>query len=284
MLLNTVSDAPLTAFQKEDLGTVYRSGMRALTLLNGLIDIARINQHEKEANPKETDIEQLIAQGLAQWKKFNPGAEVQLDYQILTSVKMIHTDEQIARQIISSFIAYVSLYCESKAAVTIIAADEPDWFLFTFTSAGRESTPAIRTGPGNVRICKSYADRITKWTDSTGGRNRRWGRRSVCSPKEVNQPIRFFMQNTDSGKHPKAALALIFVIMLMDVIASPCSYLLPLISFKNYSSQAVMVTMLTVLVCRWAIHRRSPDWETWRPLWPPSGVAGQPVRSGISAT
>jgi len=136
MLLNTVSDAPLTAFQKEDLGTVYRSGMRALTLLNGLIDIARINQHEKEANPKETDIEQLIAQGLAQWKKFNPGAEVQLDYQILTSVKMIHTDEQIARQIISSFIAYVSLYCESKAAVTIIAADEPDWFLFTFTSAG----------------------------------------------------------------------------------------------------------------------------------------------------
>ena len=65
MLLNTVGDTALSNFQKDDLGTVYRSGMRALTLLNGLIDIARINQHEKEANPKETDIEQLIAQGLA---------------------------------------------------------------------------------------------------------------------------------------------------------------------------------------------------------------------------
>jgi len=136
MLLNTVSDAPLTDFQKEDLGTVYRSGMRALTLLNGLIDIARINQHEKEPNPKDTDIEQLIAQGLAQWKKFNPGAEVQLDYQVLAFVKTIHTDEQIARQIISSFIAYVALYCESGAAVNIIAADEPDWLVFTFTSTG----------------------------------------------------------------------------------------------------------------------------------------------------
>jgi signal transduction histidine kinase len=136
MLLNTVSDAPLTDFQKEDLGTVYRSGMRALTLLNGLIDIARINQHEKEPNPKETDIEQLIAQGLAQWKKFNPGADVQLDYQVLTSNKTIHTDEQITRQIISSFIAYVALYCESKAAVNIIASDEPGWFLFTFSSSG----------------------------------------------------------------------------------------------------------------------------------------------------
>ena len=136
MLLNTVSDAPLTDFQKEDLGTVYRSGMRALTLLNGLIDIARINQHEKEPDPKDSDIEQLIARGLAQWKKFNPGTDLQLDYQVLTSEKTICTDEQIGLQIISSFITYVALFCDTGAAVTIIAAEEPDWFLFTFTSAG----------------------------------------------------------------------------------------------------------------------------------------------------
>jgi signal transduction histidine kinase len=136
MLINTVGDAPLTDFQKEDLGTVYRSGMRALTLLNGLIDIARINRHEKEPNPKDTDIEQLIAQGLAQWKKFNPGADVQLDYQVLTSTKTIRTDEQISRQVISSLVAYVALHCDGKASVTITAADELDGVLFTFTSAG----------------------------------------------------------------------------------------------------------------------------------------------------
>jgi K+-sensing histidine kinase KdpD len=136
MLLNTVGDAALTDFQKEDLGTVYRSGMRALTLLNGLIDIARINRHEKEPNPKDTDIEQMIAQGLAQWKKFNPGTEIQLDYQVLTTEKNILTDEQVGRQLIASFISYVALYCEGRANVTISAADEPDWFLFTFTSSG----------------------------------------------------------------------------------------------------------------------------------------------------
>jgi K+-sensing histidine kinase KdpD len=136
MLLNTVGDTALTDFQKEDLGTVYRSGMRALTLLNGLIDIARINQHEKEPNPKDTDIEQLIAQGLAQWKKFNPGAEVQLDYQVLSTGKNIHTDEQLGRQLIASFIAYVALYCEGKATVSITAEDEAGWCLFTFISSG----------------------------------------------------------------------------------------------------------------------------------------------------
>jgi signal transduction histidine kinase len=136
MLLNTIGDAPLTDFQKEDLGTVYRSGMRALTLLNGLIDIARINQHEKKPDPKDTDIEQLIARGLAQWKKFNPGVDLQLDFQVLTSDKTICTDEQIGLQLISSFITYVALFCEAGASVTIIAAEEPGWFLFTFTSAG----------------------------------------------------------------------------------------------------------------------------------------------------
>ena len=120
MLLNTVGDAPLTEFQKEDLGTVYRSGMRALMLMNGLIDIARINQNEKEPKFKDTDIEQLIAQGLVQWRKFNPGADAQADYQVLTTAKTMLADEQIIRQVIAGFIAYVALYCEAKAKITII--------------------------------------------------------------------------------------------------------------------------------------------------------------------
>jgi len=139
MLINTVGDAPLTDLQKEDLGTVYRSGMRALVLMNGLIDIARLNRQEKEPNPKETDIEQLIAQSLAQWKKFNPGADVQLDYQVSTTAKTIHTDEQLNRQVIFGFIALVAQFCEAKAAVTILVTEEPAWFLFTISSVGQKA-------------------------------------------------------------------------------------------------------------------------------------------------
>jgi K+-sensing histidine kinase KdpD len=139
MLLNTVGDAPLTDFQKEDLATVYRSGMRALTLMNGLIDVARINQHEKMPRPKDTDIEQLIAQGLAYWKKFNPGVDAQTDYQILTMAKTLQTDEQIIRQVIAGFIAYVGLYCETKAKIAITVEEQAKWFLFTFTSAGMKA-------------------------------------------------------------------------------------------------------------------------------------------------
>ena len=139
MTLNTVGDAPLTNFQKEDLGTVYRSGLRALGMMNGLIDIARINRHEKEPNSTDVNIEQLIEQSLAQWKKFNPGTEVQTETHILTTLKTLHVDEQLIRQVVTGFVAYVAQYCEARTKVTITVEEEPNWSTFTFTSSGAKA-------------------------------------------------------------------------------------------------------------------------------------------------
>jgi signal transduction histidine kinase len=139
MTLNTVGDAPLTNFQKEDLGTVYRSGLRALSMMNGLIDIARINLHEKEPNPTNVNIEQMIEQSLAQWKKFSPGSDVQTETHIMTSSTELHVDEQLIRQVVTGFVTYVAHYCEAKAKVTITVEEEPNWFIFTFTCAGTKA-------------------------------------------------------------------------------------------------------------------------------------------------
>jgi K+-sensing histidine kinase KdpD len=134
--LNTVGDAPLTNSQKEDLGTIYRSGLRALSMMNGLIDIARINRHEKGPNASDVNIELLIDQSLAQWKKFNPGTDTQTETHILTSSTILRVDEQLIRQIVSGFVAYVALYCDTKPKVTITVEEESNWFIFTFASAG----------------------------------------------------------------------------------------------------------------------------------------------------
>jgi signal transduction histidine kinase len=139
MTLNTVSDAPLTALQKEDLGTVYRSGLRALTLMNGLIDIARLNRHEKKLNPTDVNIDQLMEQGLAQWKKFNPASEVEVEWHTMGALPSLHADEQVLRQVITGFIAYVVQYCEGKAKVAIQVEQAPGQTLFTFTSSGTRS-------------------------------------------------------------------------------------------------------------------------------------------------
>ncbi len=139
MTLNTVGDAPLTNFQKEDLGTVYRSGLRALSLMNGLIDIARINRHEKEMHLSDINIQQLVEQCLAQWKKFNPASEVQVEPRILVTSQIIHADEQLLKQVITGFIAYVALYCEAKVKVNITVEEIPDQFIFAFASVGTKA-------------------------------------------------------------------------------------------------------------------------------------------------
>jgi len=50
MVLNEQS-GPLTDMQKEDLSISYKSAMRALWVMNNLIDMARLSRDERTLNP-----------------------------------------------------------------------------------------------------------------------------------------------------------------------------------------------------------------------------------------
>jgi signal transduction histidine kinase len=141
MLLNTSSADYPPELQKEDLGTVYRSSQRALLLMNGLIDIALLNRHEKEADPAEIDIKTLLEQSLAYWKKFNPASTIQPEYQIQTSASKLMADDLLLRQILSGFMLYVAQYADPRAKVTLTIEDEPDWFVLTVASVGTKAQP-----------------------------------------------------------------------------------------------------------------------------------------------
>ncbi len=139
MLINTIKDEPLSAMQKDDLNTVYRSGMRALVLMNTLIDATRLNLGEKSVSPADTRIEPLLAHSLTQWKKFHPGASHQVQYHILTQLTTIRTDEILAQQTITGIIAYVTLFCEGQASILVTAEEDAEHLIFTFTGKGAKT-------------------------------------------------------------------------------------------------------------------------------------------------
>ncbi len=142
MLLNSGSSADYPPeLQQEDLATVYRSGQRALLLMNGLIDIARLKRHETEASPAEIEIKKLLEQSLVHWKKFNPASTLQAEYQIQTSATKLVTDDLLLRQILAGFMLYVAQYADAHAKVTLTLAEEPDWFVLTVASAGTKAKP-----------------------------------------------------------------------------------------------------------------------------------------------
>jgi signal transduction histidine kinase len=141
ILFNGVSAAYTAEMQREDLGTVYRSGQRALWLLNGLIDIARLNRHEKEASPEDLEILSVVEQGLAHWRKFHPTSLLQTEIQISTSAPRLYADEALLRQILAGLILYVAQFIDPRAKVTLAIDEEEEWFVFSVTGAGIKVQP-----------------------------------------------------------------------------------------------------------------------------------------------
>jgi K+-sensing histidine kinase KdpD len=136
MLINTVGDGPITELQISDLNTVYRSGMSSLTLVNALIDIARLNRGEKTVTPADAKIETIINNSIAQWKKAHPGTETRTEIHIHTSSATLRADELVLQQVVAGFIAYVELFCESKTTVSVTVEDDPAWNVFALSSTG----------------------------------------------------------------------------------------------------------------------------------------------------
>ena len=139
MLINTVKNEPFSDLQKEDLHTVYRSGMRALVLMNALIDATRLNRGEKTVSRAETAIESMLSHSAAQWRKFHPGVDFEVQYHIHASSPSLLTDEMHAQQTITGILGYVALFCESKASIDMTVEDDEQHFIFTFTCKGTKA-------------------------------------------------------------------------------------------------------------------------------------------------
>lgn len=141
MLLNDFGADPAPVARKEDLEAIYRSGQRALLLMNGLIDIARLNRREKESNPAAVEIKALLEQSLAYWRTFNPASLLQTQYRISTAASHLYADELLLRQILSGFIMVVAQYVDRHAEVTLTVEEETDWFVLKVSSVGKKARP-----------------------------------------------------------------------------------------------------------------------------------------------
>lgn len=130
--------------QQEDVRTIYRNGQRALQLMNGLIDVARLNRHEREVNPAEVDVSDVLAQGVGLWRKFNPAATLQVTSQLATAAAHITTDELCLRQVVSSLITLTVQYIDAPGTVTLLVEDEAGGLAFTVRSSGQKAEPFSR--------------------------------------------------------------------------------------------------------------------------------------------
>jgi signal transduction histidine kinase len=132
-------DGPLTDLQREDLTIVYQSSLRALTLMNYLIDIARLSRSEKDPNPAAIDWPPLLDQAVAQWRRFNASRTLRADINIAEGVSAITADELQLKQVIAGLIAFAAEYVEDEGQIRIQVDEEPGWCVASIQSEGRKS-------------------------------------------------------------------------------------------------------------------------------------------------
>ena len=135
IILNGQS-GPLTDLQKEDLTTVYRSALRAMSQVNNLIEIARLQRGEKDVNRVPVDLQDFLDQAIANWQKNNPVIQIPVAVMIISSPASAQLDRIQTGWILNGFFSYLAAYSDGTGNLTLEVSEEGDTLVFTLRQTG----------------------------------------------------------------------------------------------------------------------------------------------------
>jgi len=158
MVLNGQS-GPLSDMQKEDLTIVYRSGLRAMSQVNNLIEIARLQRGEKDVNRAPVELRPFLDQTIAQWQKTNPGIEMPLAILQTMGSPIVALDKLQTGWILNGFFSYLAAYSDGTGNLTLEVDEEKDALVFTLRQMGitKKGHDKITLDMFAV-ICKAYIE------------------------------------------------------------------------------------------------------------------------------
>jgi signal transduction histidine kinase len=135
MVLNGQS-GPLTDMQKEDLSIAYRSALRAMSQINNLIEIARLQRGEKKVNRAPLELQTFLDQTIAGWQKNNPGIEMPIAVLQTTHSPTVELDKLQITWILNGFFSYLAAYSDGTGSLTLEISEENDRLIFTLRQLG----------------------------------------------------------------------------------------------------------------------------------------------------
>jgi signal transduction histidine kinase/ActR/RegA family two-component response regulator len=112
-------DGPTTAEQEEDLTSIHNSGQHLLSLINDILDVARIEAGKMSLAFEDVDIEEMANSVNATVRGLVKDKNVELDWHIEKELPLVEADAIRLRQILLNFLSnaakftekgYVSLY------------------------------------------------------------------------------------------------------------------------------------------------------------------------------
>jgi K+-sensing histidine kinase KdpD len=158
MVLKGMS-GPLTSQQEEDLTTAYNSALRAMSQVNNLIEIARLQRGEKDVNRVLVELQGFLDQTIANWQKNNPMIEMPIAVTLTASSPSVELDRTQTGWILNGFFSYLAAYSEGTGSLTLEVGEEGSMLVFTL-----RQTEITKKGFDKITlemfafICKAYIE------------------------------------------------------------------------------------------------------------------------------
>ncbi|GAB4505016.1 MAG: hypothetical protein Fur0043_20110 [Anaerolineales bacterium] len=158
LVLNGQS-GPVTDDQKKDLTIVYHSALRALSLVNNLIEIARLQRGEKQPSRAPLDLSVWLDEAVAHWRKNNPDLELPIAVLMSKPIPPVPLDKQQMGWILGGFFSYLAAYAGGTGHLTVEVSLEQDSLLFdlrlvSITKTGHDYIMQEMFAP----ICRAYVE------------------------------------------------------------------------------------------------------------------------------
>lgn len=135
MVLKGMS-GPLTDQQTEDLTTAYHSALRAMSQVNNLIEIARLQRGEKNVNRAKLELPAFLDQTIAQWQKNNPTIEMPIATILTVASPTVELDKQQTNWILSGFFSYLAAYADGTGSLTLEISEDANTLIFKLHHIG----------------------------------------------------------------------------------------------------------------------------------------------------
>ena len=128
-------DGPLTDLQKADLTSIHNSGQHLLSLINNVLDIAKIEAGKMELNLEETEIEPIIKSVMSTAKALVKDKPVELVQEVPEGLPKVWVDPTRMRQIILNLVSNACKFTD-EGNVTLRTFADNDRLTIAITDTG----------------------------------------------------------------------------------------------------------------------------------------------------
>jgi Signal transduction histidine kinase len=129
-------DGPINDTQNTDLTTVFNGGQRLLTLVNNLVEMARLNNGQITLARKECNIVELIEDATDRWKIQN--LSLPLATNITIAEPTFNVDTNHLRNVIINLLTYAAIRV-TEGAISLSASDDDQGVNVSIQSTGEKA-------------------------------------------------------------------------------------------------------------------------------------------------